>query len=158
MAKKKGSVTSWIKPDIERGEAVFRIPADITRDMELVGGEVMTVTFEHERFVLERVYWLEGDGELSLCELCVTQCEHSAKGNPRHTVTKCDKYKTDMAGIKCPYCGTNSWTDMCFQTEDNEIGVAEEPNTMFCCNTQGCGTVVDAEGKVLQMGTGHGNY
>lgn len=57
--------------------------------------------------------------------------------------------KDTIEKIKCPQCGGNSWTDMCFE-EENARGPAEEPNTMFSCNTKGCGIIIDIDGKLCK--------
>jgi len=59
----KGSITTWIKPDVEQSKAVFHIPKLITEVMGIIAGEVMIVTVRGDKIILERVDWLEKCGE-----------------------------------------------------------------------------------------------
>lgn len=60
--KKKGIITTWIKPDVEQSKAVFHIDEFLTKEMGIIAGEVMIVTLEDNKLILERIDWLEDGG------------------------------------------------------------------------------------------------
>ncbi len=57
--KSEGSITTWIKPDVEQGKAVFRVDEFLTGEMGIIAGEMMTVTLKGDKLIIQRVTWFD---------------------------------------------------------------------------------------------------
>jgi len=76
------SVTTFIKPDVEEGGATFRLDTLMTTLMDIIAGEMMLITVEDGKIIIERCDWK-----------VAKECEHVWFGDSDTGMNVC---------IKCP--------------------------------------------------------
>lgn len=118
----------------------------------------------------DRVIFIEADSKGNPtgreCNVTVTLVVHSTDFPPHFkwtgdvfTIIQFELNETvNRKEIKCPQCGAKNLHDMNFVDDEiNAQGDLDlEPGERFCCGS--CSAIVDAEGQLLQRGTGFGNY